>query len=301
MLLSVIICTYNREKYIGDLLKSLAANTLSPDNYEILIVDNNCTDHTADICTQFAREHTTTRIRYLYETTQGLSAARNKGIAEAKGDILLYVDDDALVDNNYLDTYFRFFDEHPDAMAAGGPIIPLYETQEPDWMSPYVKSLLTAYMYYGDKLRTYPMNAFPGGGNAAYRKQVFLQIGPFNPQLGRNGSNLMGAEEKDIFFKMRKMKLPIYYLPKAVLHHIIPPRKLQLDYFDNLTLQIGKSERLRTLSLSSAQYFCRLLQELVKWGGTIILATYYSLRLTPKKARMLIRFRCNVTRGLLQK
>ena len=165
-MLSVIVCTYNREKYIGPLLESIAANDLSKSDYEIVLVDNNCTDNTHQVCDAFESAHPDIRFRYVKETEQGLSAARNKGIKEAKGDILVYVDDDALVDSHYLRDYAEWFAAHPQTMACGGPIMPLYETQEPKWMTPYTKALLTAWMDYGDKVRTYPKGRYPGGGRS---------------------------------------------------------------------------------------------------------------------------------------
>ena len=298
-MLSVVICTYNREKYIGGLLESIVANTLPKSEYEVLLVDNNCTDGTHEVCMAFAAAHPDVSFRYVYEQQQGLSAARNKGIAEAKGDILVYIDDDALIDEGYLHVYSDFFASTPDAYAAGGPIEPLYETSEPEWMSPYVKALLTAYMNYGDKVRLYPRGRYPGGGNAAYRAEVFKKIGLFNTALGRNGESLMGSEEKDIFDKMRRCGMSVYYLPEAVLHHIIPQKKLEEDYFRRLTLQIGRSERQRTLSLSLGDYLVRLASEAVKWAGTIVLATGYTCLLQPSKGGKLLRFRANVTKGLL--
>ena len=299
-MLSVIICTYNREKYIGGLLECIAANTLPNSEYEVLLVDNNCTDGTHDVCMAFAASHPDVSFRYVYERQQGLSAARNKGIAEAKGDILVYVDDDALIDGGYLQTYSDFFAKTPAAYAAGGPIEPLYETSEPKWMSPYVKALLTAYMNYGDKVRLYPRGRYPGGGNAAYRADVFKTVGLFNTALGRNGESLMGSEEKDIFDKMRRRGMAVYYLPEAVLHHIIPQKKLEEDYFRRLTLQIGRSERQRTLGISRSAYLKRLCSELVKWAGTIVLAAGYTCTFQPAKGLKLIRFRANVTKGLLE-
>ncbi|MBR1808649.1 MAG: glycosyltransferase [Paludibacteraceae bacterium] len=298
MMISVIICTYNREKYIGNLLESIARNTLAKAEYEILLVDNNCTDRTHEVCIEFSERHPDVCFRYMKETEQGLSAARNKGIREAKGEVLLYVDDDALVDERYLSTYMDFFKRNPDIAAAGGPIIPLYETEEPKWMSTYTKALLTAYMYYGDKEREYPKGKYPGGGNAAYRATVFEKTGLFNTALGRKGDSLMGAEEKDIFDKMQTQGMRFYYLPQAVLHHIIPQKKLGKEYFDKLTLQIGRSERQRTLGISRKKYIKRWLSELVKWGGTIVLAVWYTLTLSPAKGWKLVLFRRNVSRGL---
>ena len=298
-MLTAIICTYNRAKYIGPLLESIAANDLPKAEYEILLVDNNCTDNTREICETFAEAHPEVSFRYVVETEQGLSAARNKGIREAKGEIIVYIDDDALVDPHYLRDYAEWFSAHPDTMACGGPIIPLYETQEPEWMSPYTRALLTAWMDYGDTPREYPKGRFPGGGNAAYRKSVFEKVGYFNTELGRKGNSLMGAEEKDIFDKMHALGMQIRYLPTPVLHHIIPQKKLEKDFFDRWTLQIGMSERKRTLAISKTKYLKRLLSEAVKWGGTIVLLCYYTISFHPAKGWKLVLFRYNVTRGLL--
>ena len=301
LFLSVIICTYNREKYIGNLLESIAANTLDKSDYEILLVDNNCTDNTSQVCADFAAAHQDINFHYMVESEQGLSAARNKGIREAKGNILVYVDDDALVDEWYLKTFADFFKANHDIEAAGGPIIPLYETQEPEWMTRYTKELLCGYLYFGDQERDFPNGRYPGGGNAAYRAEVFKKIGFFNTALGRKGNNLMGAEEKDIFDKMKSQNMKFRYLPKAILHHIIPQKKLEQDYFDRLTHQIGQSERQRTLDISKSKYIKRLFSELVKWGGTLVLAAYYTICFAPQKGLKLILFRRNVSKGLLGK
>lgn len=298
-MLTVIICTYNRAKYIGNLLESIAANDLPKSEYEILLVDNNCTDNTRGICETFASSHKVLRFRYVVEPEQGLSAARNKGIKEAKGDIIVYIDDDALVDAHYLRDYAEWFAAHPETMACGGPIEPLYETQEPAWMTPYTKALLTAWMNYGDKVREYPKGRYPGGGNAAYRKSVFEKVGLFNTAIGRKGGNLMGSEEKDIFDKMHALHMQVLYLPTPVLHHIIPQAKLEIDYFNRLTSQIGISERQRTLAISKGKYLKRLFSEFIKWCGTIVLLCLYTISFHPAKGWKLIQFRANVTRGLL--
>lgn len=298
-MITVIICTYNREKYIGQLLDSLAKNDYPESDYEIVLVNNNSTDNTRLICERFAANHQNISFRYVEEHEQGLSAARNRGIKEAKGDIVIYVDDDALVDSDYIRTYAEHFSSFPETMAAGGPIEPLYETAEPSWMSPYTKALLTAWMNYGDKVREYPSGRFPGGGNAAYRKSVFDKVGLFNTDLGRKGTALLASEEKDIFDKMRQLGMRVLYLPTPVLHHIIPQAKLEEPYFDRLTLQIGRSERMRTKSISQGKYVKRLFSEGVKWCGTLVLLCCYTLQFQPKKGWKLVLFRKNVTAGLL--
>ena len=298
-MISVIICTYNRVKYIGNLLESIAANDLEKCEYEILLVDNNCTDNTREVCKAFATIHTDVNFRYVIEPEQGLSAARNCGIKEAKGDIIVYVDDDALVDTWYLRAYTEWFAKHPNTMACGGPIEPLYETAEPSWMSPYTKALLTAWMNYGDKVREYPKGRFPGGGNAAYRKEVFEKVGLFNTALGRKGNSLMASEEKDIFDKMHALNMEVLYLPTPVLHHIIPQAKLEPEYFNRVTYQIGCSERQRTLAIGKGKYVQRLFSECIKWGASIVLLCLYTISFHPAKGWKLIQFRYNVTKGLI--
>ena len=298
-MLTAIICTYNRAKYIGNLLESVAKNDLAKSEYEIVLVDNNCTDNTREICEAFAKAHKDVNFRYVLEPEQGLSAARNKGIKEAKGEVIVYIDDDALVDTWYLRTYAEWFAMHPETMACGGPIEPLYETEEPSWMTPYTKALLTAWMNYGDKVREYPKGRYPGGGNAAYRKEVFDKVGLFNTALGRKGGNLMGSEEKDIFDKMQALGMQVLYLPTPVLHHIIPQTKLEPDYFNRLTTQIGISERQRTLAIGKGKYYKRLFSEFIKWCGTIVLLCGYTISFHPVKGWQLVLFRANVTRGLL--
>ncbi len=298
-MLSVILCTYNRDKYIYNVLRSIADNDYPHNLYEIVLVNNNSTDNTQAECQRFQADYPDITFRYFVEPSQGLSYARNCGITHALGDLLVYVDDDATVNPQYLRTYADFFQRNPDAVAAGGPILPVYETQEPSWMSHYTRQLITGRLYLGSRQRQFPRGAFPGGGNACYRKTVFDAVGPFNIQLGRKGNSLIGAEEKDLFDKMTTRGMHFYYLPNAILYHIIPPHKLTPDYFQRLTYGIGVSERYRTLQISRKKYLSRLLKELIKWAATILLWLKFLITLQPEKGNKLVAFRRNVTRGLL--
>ena len=301
-MISVIICTYNREKYIYNVLKSLADGTMPANAYEIILVDNNCTDGTRQEVDRFCKDFPNVQLRYCIETNQGLSHARNRGIQESAGNILVYVDDDATVNAEYLSAYASWFEAHPETHAAGGPIIPHYETgSEPRWMTYFIKRLLTGYLYFGDKAKPFPGDNYPGGGNAAYRREVFDKVGLYNVQLGRNGDSLAGGEEKDIFNKMKKEDMQFTYLPDAVLYHSIPAYKLEPDYFNRLTYSIGQSERARTLKIGKKAYRERILSECRKWAATIVLWCFYLVTFRPSRGNMLIRFRRNVTRGLTGK
>jgi glycosyltransferase involved in cell wall biosynthesis len=316
-MISAIVCTYNRDKYIYNVLQSIALNDYPRNLYEIVLVNNNSTDRTQDECQRFQADYPDVQFHYYVETNQGLSHARNCGIRHAQGDLLVYVDDDATVNTQYLRTYADFFarkagcEQHPDgtpshspadplAVAAGGPILPVYETQEPDWMSHYTRQLITGKLYLGDKEKEFPHGAFPGGGNACYRKSVFDSVGLFNVELGRKGNSLIGAEEKDLFDKMTTRGMKFYYLPNAILYHIIPEKKLTNDYFRRLTYSIGVSERYRTRQISQKKYLNRLWKECIKWGGTLVLWLSFALKGQFAKGNKLVAFRANVTRGLLK-
>lgn len=299
MMLSVILCTYNRERYIYNVLQSIAAGGFG--DYEIVLVNNNSTDGTEGECQRFAKDHPEVAMRYCVEKQQGLSYARNRGIMESQGEVLVYVDDDAVVNREYLQTYADFFNRNKEAVAAGGPITPRYDgCEEPSWMSHYTRQLVTGELNLGTREREFPKGAFPGGGNAAYRKSVFDEVGLFNVELGRKGNSLIGAEEKDLFDKMTSRGMKFYYLPNAILYHLIPPKKLTQDYFDRLTYGIGVSERYRTQQIGRKKYLNRLLKEAVKWGGTMVLWTGFALKGQFSKGNKLVAFRKNVTRGLLK-
>ena len=300
MFLSVIICTYNRDKYIYNVMESIVKGSLSTEYYEILVIDNNSSDCTEDEVSRFISDYPSANVKYIFEQQQGLSYARNRGIEESSGDILVYVDDDARVNEGYLKSFYDFFEANPDCKAAGGPIIPEYDGyEEPEWMTYHLKRLLTAYLYFGDKEKQFPGKNYPGGGNAAYRKSIFDIVGKYNTSLGRTGASLAGGEEKDIFRKMDVIGVKYYYLPGSVLYHIIPARKMSDEYFTSLTSEIGRSERIRTMSISKSAYLKRLFQELVKWGGTLVLSVWNIFKLKPGSARKLIDFRINVTKNLL--
>ena len=299
--ISVIICTYNREKYLYNALKSVAENDFPFDKYEIVLINNNSTDHTETECKRFQNDFPAVNFNYFVESNLGLSFARNRGIEEAKGEILAYVDDDAQVNREYLKTIDGFFKENRTVMAVGGAIFPVYETKEPTWMSYYTKSLITAYKNEGNKIIKFKGEKYPSGGNAAYRKVVFEKVGKFNTKLGRKGQSLIGAEEKEIFDKIKALNMPVYYLPNMILYHIIPPEKLTKEYFNKLTFSIGQSERLRTLDISIFSYFKRLVSEKIKWAASILLFFVFLIKFQPHKGTKLLLFRWNVTKGLLKK
>lgn len=296
---SFVICTYNREKYIGGSLTTVCSQAFDPELFEVVVVDNNSPDGTAAICKQYAEEYNTIRFRYFLETNQGISYARNRGIKEACGEYIVFIDDDETIDTTYLQQLDKMLADYPDAQLIGTAVEPVYEVEKPKWLSHFTMRLITGYYNKGSQVKIVGAGDYPGTGHAIIRKKLFERFGVFNTDLGRKGGSLLGAEDKDMFLRLIENNIPCYYFPGIPIYHHIPQSKLTDDFFARLTYSIGKSERIRTKAISAKVFRKRLVSEGIKWAASIILFGFYVLTLRPSKGWKLLQFRCNVTKGLI--
>lgn len=297
---SIIVCTYNRDKYLYGALQCIAENGYPTDAYEIVLVNNMSTDNTESECQRFQNDYPTVDFRYFVETQQGLSFARNRGIKESRGEILLFLDDDSYIQPNYLINLQHQLETFPNADAFGGKIDPVFESGEPPkWLSKWNYSWVSA-IDMGDKVCPFEGKAFPIGANMGISKAMLSKIGVFNTELGRSKKNLMGGEEKDLFERIRQQGGNIYYFPDVVVQHVIPPSRTTKDYVKRLGEGVGRSERIRTLGKSKWKYLKRLFSELIKWGGTTVLWLGFAFKGQSEKGNILFTFRRRVTSGLLK-
>jgi glycosyltransferase involved in cell wall biosynthesis len=300
-MLSIIICTYNREKYIYNALKSIATQAYPCSQYELIVINNNSTDKTEETCQKFEQDFPAVDFHYHIEYQQGLSYARNRGIKESKGDIIIYLDDDIELFPNFLEEYDNFFKQYPDAIGAGGRVIPRFEGEEPKWISKITRKLLGGALDLGSKIKPFKSGKYPIGCNSAYLSKAFKEFGLFNTELGRKGTGLVGSEEKDMYDRFRNNGRTFYYIPNAIVYHYIPISRFSDEYFKNLSFSIGVGEKIRTLSSSKGKYLYRLFQEIIKWCGTFVLLIAYTISLHPQKGWKLIVFRWYLTKGLIKK
>ena len=297
---SIIVCTYNRDKYLYGALQCIAENGYPTDAYEIVLVNNMSTDNTESECQRFQNDYPTVDFRYFVETQQGLSFARNRGIKESHGEFLLFLDDDSYIQPNYLINLQHQLEAFPNADAFGGKIDPVFESGEPPkWLSKWNYSWVSA-IDMGDKVCPFEGKAFPIGANMGISKAMLSKIGVFNTELGRSKKNLMGGEEKDLFERIRQQGGSIYYFPDVVVQHVIPPSRTTKDYVKRLGEGVGRSERIRTLGKSKWKYLKRLFSELIKWGGTTVLWLGIAFKGQSEKGNILFTFRRRVTSGLLK-
>ncbi|MFW5850695.1 MAG: glycosyltransferase [Bacteroidota bacterium] len=299
MKISAVICTYNREEYILDSLMSLRDQTLDRSEYEIILVDNNSTDATPLKCMEFSRSVSDVNLNYHYyhETRQGLSYARNRGIECAQGEIIVFLDDDAVASQTYLEEIVAFFEQHTNVSAIGGRIFPKYEKPKPSWM-PEVLTPLFSIINLGEKDKPFRSGKYPIGANMAFRRSVFDVCGGFNTELGRTGKNMMGGEEKDLFYRMQQHNLFVWYAAKPWVYHIIPESRMTKDFLKNQAIGVGMSENKRT-QFSIGKRMFSYAKECIKWIGSLFYFFFYAVQLQFHKAFIIMQFRFWVSSGLL--
>lgn len=297
-MISAIICTYNREKYLPGLLNSILSQTIDSNQFEIVLINNNSTDNTEEISNKFAAEHPHITFRYFVETNQGLSFARNRGILESKGEILTFLDDDAFLSQHYFERIVDFFEQNPNSAAVGSKILLHYEDIVPAWENKYLNSLMGFYNP-GDEPFVYTNEDYPRGSNMSFRSKIFEEIGDFNTNLGRVGRNLLGGEEKDLFLRIYRNKSQVNYIPDAVVYHCVPNERTTSEFIKRQALGTGGSEWQRVKNEGGSAKIKRIWQEIVKWGGSIALFFVYLFKGQPAKGTMIVRFRYWVTKGIL--
>ncbi len=225
---TVAICTYNRAKIIERAIKSVVNQTLSPDWYEILVVDNNSTDNTCEIINNL--RNTITGLRLVSESQQGFPFARNRAIAEARGEVIVYLDDDAEMCPDYLMTLKSLLEEEKNVGAVGGPVEVGWLCMVPDWYEPLLDFAFN-YLYiasYRLDIR-YPRILY--GTNMAFPKSILLQLGGFRTDLCKHLKFVVAGDDNEMMLRITHIaKLRIIYEPALRVRHFILPSRLSPEY-----------------------------------------------------------------------
>ncbi len=299
-MISVIVCTYNRDKYLYDALSHIADNDYPADDYEIILVNNNSTDNTLAEAERFKLAYPNINITIVTELQNGLSFARNRGIEESKGDFLVFLDDDTAVGNNYLHNISENLAQHPDTIAFGGKVVPIFETGKPKWVSCWTMPLF-AVTDKGEGTLTFKGKSYPVGANMGVKRSAFEQYGIFDTQLGRKRDMLLGGEEKDFLYRLKADKQNIYYFGNIAIEHLIPATRTTSDYIRNIGIGIGISERIRFRKKNLIQRSIKALWEFTKTCASTLLWLYYAISFRPAKGNAIMILRKNVVAGFMKK
>ena len=242
MNITVILCTHNRCQSLVKALGSVALSRL-PESvaWEVLVVDNNSRDQTGDVVADF-RVRYPGRFRYLFEPQPGKSYALNRGIAEAQGDVLAFMDDDVTVEPMWLQKLTVGL-LNGEWAGCGGRILPEWSCTPPRWLpdSDHLGGLAP-----GEKARRYalgPLALFdlglegrrlaepPFGTNMAFQKAMFAKYGGFRTDLGPMPGNEIRCEDTEFGRRLLAAGEQLWYEPSAIVYHPVSQNRLRKEYF----------------------------------------------------------------------
>jgi len=230
MKITVILCTYNRCQSLAKTLESVAASTLPNSvQWEVLVVDNNSTDHTREVVGDFCQRYPNL-FRYVSESRSGKSFALNTGVCEARGDVLAFVDDDVTVEPTWLQNLTAALNDGEWA-GTGGRTLPAQAFTPPRWLALHLLGALCAHFDLGDA--PCELDRAPYGANMAFRKEMFERYGLFRSDLGPSPNPEIPRPNEDTEFGRRLMAAGerLRYEPSAVVHHPVPEDRLTKEYF----------------------------------------------------------------------
>ena len=227
--ISAVICTYNRADMLRGTLQSLMAQSLDKALYEVIVVDNNSTDHTSDIVKAFQSAYSEPAIHLVREPRQGLSCARNTGYFNSRGVYIGFLDDDARADPDWLEKALDCFAQvEPLPHAVGGPIFPFYDSPKPSWFRDEYEIRT-----WGPRPRLLNKGEAFSGSNMIFRKEVIKRQGLFDVTFGMKGGSLGLGEETDLFEKIWQShdEAPVlHYSPQLLMFHWVPAFKMTVSY-----------------------------------------------------------------------
>lgn len=246
MKISVVICSHNpREDYLRRVLAALKAQTLAPQQWELLLVDNASEKPLSERFDLTWHPHA----RHVREEKLGLTHARLRGIAESVGDLLVFVDDDNVLRADYLEVSLKIGAQWPMLGTWGGSCIPEYEVEPPEELRPWLITALCIEKLSSPVWAKLPQGnyALPPGAGVVLRREQALHYrkqasqDPMRQALGRTGKMLGGCEDGDMALCGFKIGYGMGRFPELELTHLIPAARLTLKYLKGVHRGFGHS------------------------------------------------------------
>ena len=255
--LTILLCTYNRAKLLKPLLENLIkqieavraslalAQNKAINNIEILFIDNNSNDETKEIGLEYSKK--CNFLTYEFEERQGLAKARNKGIKLAKGKIIVFIDDDIILNENWLSEILKSLETYP-YKAFGGKVIPLWEKEKPSYINFNGYFSLSQKIFpahdNGDIEKLYPISkeeTNPIGANMWIFKELFEKYGGFREDLGRVGYGGIPCEDTEFCSRLLKNNEKIFYYPRATVFHTVSSYRMSKEFIKSWHYRNGIS------------------------------------------------------------
>jgi glycosyltransferase involved in cell wall biosynthesis len=257
MFVTVAICTFNRAESLRLTLDSLVAMEVPSDlPWELLIVNNNSTDHTDDVIGEYVGR---LPVRREFESRGGKSNALNRAIDVAKGDYIVWIDDDVLVDAGLLTAYAAAFRRWPEAAVFGGRIKPKYEAPVEKWVleSEAVLGGPYAIRDFGDQIVTLSADDedhFPYGANWAIRA-IEQRAFRYDPELGPVPRRIRNQEDTDLMLRLLRSGATGYWISEAIVEHCIGRDRQTVRYIAEYYESWGETLAFRNAATTAAAPF----------------------------------------------
>ncbi len=269
--ISVVLSTYNRCSLLPQALESALAQDAGQVRYEVVVVDNNSQDETRAVVESFIRRGHS-NLRYLLESRQGVSYARNTGIENTKAPIIAFFDDDERVAPDWIVSIKRAFDQHPEVDFIGGRVLPRWEAEPPQWLNTNIHWAPVALTDYGNT--PFYSNAEKPvcliSANLAMRRSAFDRIGLFDPTLQRIKNSIGSMEDHELLMRLWRVGGQGLYVPEMVVEADVPVARMAKTYHRKWHTGHGKYSALLRMSEQFAPQGQLLQQPLesVKLFGT---------------------------------
>jgi len=225
MKVSVVICTWNRAALLDQTLSSIRQLAMPPDvEWELLVVNNNCTDDTDEVLSRHAGH---LPLRRLFEPKPGHSNARNCAVSNVRSDLLLWTDDDVLVDPDWLVEYVQAAQAHPQVTFFGGTVTPWFEATPPKWITRNLPTVgyCFALCNFGSSIRPLAPEEAPVGANMAIRTAA-LRGFRFDANLGRLLKEQRSNDDTELIVRLRAAGHHGLWVGTARVQHFLPTARL---------------------------------------------------------------------------
>jgi len=240
--LEVVICTYNNAAMLDGALARLAAqNAMDRARWSCLVVDNNCTDNTAEVVHRYCVEGEIPGLRIVPEPEQGLTPARLRGVRSSAAPWIAFVDDDCFLRPDWIANAVTFAASHPAAGAFGGKVVLDWAVEPPSYARAFTYCF--AEQNHGDMERKVP---FLAGAGLVLNRTALTACGWSEGPLvaDRVGKSLVSGGDVEIALRIAGSGRELWYVPQCELHHQIPTQRTTVAYMVSMNRNLGISQAL---------------------------------------------------------
>lgn len=264
--ITVCICTLNSAEFLNLTLESVSKLETSGIEFEILVIDNGSTDNTSQVVKDWVAIFRN-KLRYIFLPEPGLSRARNVGLYESHARVVSFIDDDALVERNWMQAIYNCFENYKPSIVGGRAFLKFLDGR-PDWL-PESAELFLSCLDYGDE-RLVDTDREMFGVNFSVDAEIGIQLGGFREDLGRIGTNLISGEENDFLLRAKLAGGTVVYEPDAVVRHVVKPERLNRGWFIRRVYANGRTSTRRAAFRNEVKpFFYYFFWMLRRMGGLL--------------------------------